>query len=198
MPENDSATVESSIAVCEEDAGIWFNGELYRDDRLFVINVDHKYLRKKSGLKFVHSELFVFKNTVNLPLYEYRLFTKDIELFDPIAILETFTPIASFGGCPFKDKYFGSWSDGLKSPTCEMDYWNHFIGWLNENNLKFAWDSDDYIERDGNNQIELPSHNDQFITFDIENGFGCSRITKEKIPLLQKVNEMFPATMKSK
>ena len=103
---------------------IEFQGETYRDDRVYVINLS-KAIVTKGSERSTKWELGTYRNTISLPATRSDHFETRKEAIEYLKEVEPTVPLISKGGKP------------LEIPG-EVDRWLYWIEWLHENGLKSA------------------------------------------------------------
>lgn len=96
-----------------------FNGETYRDDRMFVMNIATATMAKDNKKCW---NLATYRNTISLPATRNDFFDTRKELIDYIKKVEPQTPLISNNGQPLETP------DHLKNDIEEI--WKYFNEWL--------------------------------------------------------------------
>ena len=102
-----------------------FNGETYRDDRMFVMNIATATMAKDNKKCW---NLATYRNTISLPATRNDFFDTKKELIDYVKLVEPQTPLISRFG-----EYLETPSDIDKDKIEEI--WDFFNKWLNENGM---------------------------------------------------------------
>ena len=103
---------------------IEWQDELYRDDRMFVMNI--ATAKDENGNNFWH--LTTYRNTKQLSFFRNDFFKTEEELMQYIKDIEPQTPLISRNKEPLELPAHLSSKDS-------KDIWNFFNQWLIENNL---------------------------------------------------------------
>ncbi len=101
-----------------------YKGDMYRDDRIFVLNLSRGTVQKKSK-KETRWLLSTYRNIVSLPCRSVRDFETQEEAIEYIKKVEPDTPMISNNG------------ESLDIPE-GFEPWEVWLKWLGENNLKSA------------------------------------------------------------
>lgn len=102
-----------------------FNGETYRDDRMFVMNIATATMAKDNKKCW---NLATYRNTISLPATRNDFFDTKKELIDYVKLVEPQTPLISRFG-----EYLETPSDIDKDKIEEI--WDFYNKWLNENGM---------------------------------------------------------------
>jgi hypothetical protein len=102
-----------------------FQGEEYRDDRIFVINLCRGTVTRAGQARRNRWMVETYRNAPSLPAYRSDDFGTRDEAVTYIKKIEPLTPIISNGG------------QSLDTPEGE-DQWNFWMNWLDGNGLKSA------------------------------------------------------------
>ena len=103
---------------------IKFNEEIYRDDRLYVMNLS-KGILERNNEKTEKYILITYRNTVDLRAVRQDIFDNIDEAKDYIKKVEFETPLISLNGKP------------LNISDIE-DKWSYWLNWLDKKNLYSA------------------------------------------------------------
>ena len=102
-----------------------FNGETYRDDRMYVMNSATATMKKDNKKCW---NLATYRNTMNLPATRNDFFDTKKELIDYVKLVEPQTPLISCSG-----EYLAIPSDIEKDNNEEI--WDYYNKWLNDNGM---------------------------------------------------------------
>ena len=102
-----------------------FNGETYRDDRMYVMNIATATMKKDNKKCW---NLATYRNTMNLPATRNDFFDTKKELIDYVKLVEPQTPLISCYG-----EYLAIPSDIEKDNNEEI--WDYYNKWLNDNGM---------------------------------------------------------------
>ena len=101
-----------------------FEGNLYRDDRMFVLNLSRGIVSKE-GKEETQYLLLTYRNIPSLPAVRTDNFASEQEAMDYLKEVESAVPLVSNYGKP------------LEIPE-GVDRWEYWIAWLKENGLVSA------------------------------------------------------------
>ena len=102
-----------------------FNGETYRDDRMFVMNIATATMAKDNKKCW---NLATYRNTISLPATRNDFFDTKKELIDYVKLVEPQTPLISRFG-----EYLETPSDIDKDKIEEI--WDFYNKWLIKNGM---------------------------------------------------------------
>lgn len=164
----------------------WYKGELYRDERMYVVSLDYGWFRSEEA-NIVN--ISVCRNTPTLPLIEFRevfFSNKDWEFW--CEQIESYTPLTSLDGGMFR-----SYITVEPHPTITNDrlYWLDFVGWICGLALNSCfWGNflpDAGKEHNADCQTLGPMKK-----FKTQYGIGLSRVLETPDPFIDIVNEILP------
>ena len=106
---------------------IFYQGNLYRDDRIFVINISRGTVQKssKGSKKETRWLLSTYRNVASLPCRSSHNFETRKEVIEYLRQVEPNTPLISNHG------------KRLDIPA-EAEPWEYWMEWLKDRNLKSA------------------------------------------------------------
>lgn len=159
----------------------WYNGELYRDFRMFVFSTETV---KRDGRHIKFTKLI--KNTPNLPLYELR----EMSGFDNCEVVteaELYTPYTFLDGEPLSSAF----PEDLPEDWAYL--WEIYCTTI-ESVRYDVWDDRsgswylDYSRPTFNN--DLPLENGQMHVWQSKHGLAISRETGASYPIIEKFREL--------
>ena len=127
-----------------------YQGDIYRDDRIYVINLSQATVKRgaETRTKWV---LGTYRNSIQLPATRTDQFDTREEAIEYLKECEPTVPLISL------------WGEPLEIPE-DVDRWEYWIDWLAKHNLKSAISGQqhvpDWVKKEG----RAPTEDDNYQT----------------------------------